>query len=440
MIVVNKTVNGLSVLANGSSVGDVAAGQSQTFALHLPESNANLFSNGVAPTPQADVTVAARDKKTGIISAEKEMTLVKDQPAYVTFASTDFPSSVPTVARFTFSPTNAAINQDVGFNASSSTANNGTYDWDFGDGTKGTGVTVNHQYNRPATFTVVLTVTSDAGQASTASRTINVSAALPPQAANFTFSPTNPAINQDVLFTAAGAGLVQGAIANWDFGDGSTGTGITATHRYTRGGNYTVTLRLASNVGQTATTSRTITVSSTLPAASVNFTFSPTSPGINDTVFLNASSSTVVNPTFSWDFGDGTSGSGVTPTHSYGRPGTYSITLTARNDLGQTVSVSKSVTVSSTSTQLVADFIFSPTNPTISLNTNTVLFDATDSGPNVSSYTWDFGDGSGTTTGQKVSHAFSKAGVWVVRLTITDGNGRSATVTKQVTVLAVPPA
>ena len=158
---------------------------------------------------------------------------------------------------------------------SSSTVNNGTYDWDFGDGTKGTGVNITHQYNRPATFTVVLTVTSDAGQASTASRTINVSAALPPQAANFTFSPTNPAINQDVLFTAAGAGLVQGAIANWDFGDGSTGTGLTATHRYARGGNYTVTLRLSSNVGQTATTSRTITVSSTLPAASVNFTFSP---------------------------------------------------------------------------------------------------------------------------------------------------------------------
>ena len=50
--------------------------------------------------------------------------------------------------------------------------------------------------------------------------------------------------------------------------------------------------------------------------------------------------------------------------------------------------------MSSTSTQLVADFIFSPTNPTLSLNTNTVLFDATDSGSTVSSWTWDFGDGS----------------------------------------------
>ena len=51
-------------------------------------------------------------------------------------------------------------------------------------------------------------------------------------------------------------------------------------------------------------------------------------------------------------------------------------------------------------------------------------FNATSStAPPNATYTWDFGDGSGTTTGQKVSHAFSKAGVWVVRLTITDGNG-----------------
>ena len=217
------------------------------------------------------------------------------------------------------------------------------------------------------------------------------------------------------------------------------GTGATPTHRYTRAGNYTVTLRIASNVGQTATTSRTITVSANLPAASVNFTSSPTTPGINDTVFFNASSSTVANASFTWDFGDGTSGSGVAPTHQYSRPGTYSVTLTARNDLGQTVSISKSIIVSSASTQLVADFTFSPTNPTISVNTNTVLFDATDSGPTVTSWTWDFGDGSGTGSGLKTSHTFTRPGTWVVRLTIADSAGRTATTTKNVPVLAVPP-
>jgi PKD repeat protein len=74
------------------------------------------------------------------------------------------------------------------------------------------------------------------------------------------------------------------------------------------------------------------------------------------------------------------------------------------------------------------------------LNTNTVLFDATDSSPGVTAWTWDFGDGSSTASGQRTSHTFSRAGNWVVRLTVTDSTGRTATITKTVTVLAVPPA
>jgi len=50
VVVVNKTVNAIEVTANGSSVGDVAANQSANFSLKLPESNQNIFSNGVAPT------------------------------------------------------------------------------------------------------------------------------------------------------------------------------------------------------------------------------------------------------------------------------------------------------------------------------------------------------------------------------------------------------
>jgi len=438
IVVVNHTVNTLQVLANGEAVRDVAGGASQSFSLKLPESNNNVYSNGVAPTPQAQVTFAAKDLKTGMLSDEKSLTLTQSTATYVTFDIEDFPSASPTVARFTFSPTNAAINQDVIFNAVSSSSSNGTFAWDFGDGQTGTGVSVTHQYTRPAMFTVVLTVTSDNRQSSTSSRTINVSAALPPQSAIFTFSPTQPAINQDVLFTAAGAGPVVGATFAWDFGDGSNGTGSPATHRFVRASTYTVTLRVSSGVGQTATTSRTITVSANLPGGQIRFTFSPTTPGIGDTVFFNASGTTIANPSFTWDFGDGSNGSGVTTTHQYARAGTYSVVMTVRNDLGQTGSTTASVTVSSSSSQLIADFIFSPTNPTISTNTNSVRFDATDSSSNATSWAWDYGDGS-TDSGQKTSHTFSKPGNWVVRLTVTDSSGRTATVTKTVTVLAVPP-
>jgi PKD repeat protein len=89
----------------------------------------------------------------------------------------------------------------------------------------------------------------------------------------------------------------------------------------------------------------------------------------------------------------------------------------------------------STTTAVVADFTFSPTDPTLSRGTNTVIFDATPSTPGVTSWTWDFGDGSAAESGQRVTHTYALAGSWVVRLTVVDGEGRSGTTTKTVTVL-----
>src|SRR5262245_55147776 len=355
VVVVNRTANPIVALANGNQIGQVAPGQSGSFTLKLEESNANVFSNGTPPTPQADVTFTARDTRTNALSTEKPMTISANSPAYVSFDAEDFPSTGPTVSRFTFSPTNPTINQDVSFNGSSSTVNNGTFNWDFGDGQTGTGVTTTHRYNRGGTFTVTLSVTSDSRATSTSSRTINVSTTLPPTTANFTFSPTTPSINQDVTFTATttaapgpggpGGGQVQGATFNWDFGDGSTGTGNSTTHRFTRAGTFAVTLRVTNDVGLTATTTRQITVTGTLPAGSADFVFSPTDPHVGDVVFFNGSLSTVTNASYSWDFGDGTTGSSVAPTHSYSQARTFTVTLTVTNERGQTASTSKTVTV-----------------------------------------------------------------------------------------------
>ena len=361
VVVVNRTANTIEALANGSSLGSVTAGQSASFTLNLQESNPNVFANGTAPTPQADVTFTAKDTKTGALSSEKAMTISQGSPTYVSFTADDFPSTGPTIARFTFSPTNPTINQDVTFNGASSTVNNGTFNWDFGDGQTGTGITTTHRYARAGTFTIVLSVTSDTKATSTSSRTVTVSANLPANTATFTFSPTAPAINQDFTFTASGGGGIGGGFPGapggggpgavigtytWDFGDGTTATGSPTTHRYTRGGTYTVTLRVTTDAGLTATSSRSITVSTTLPAGSANFTFSPTDPLVGDTVFFNAASSTVTNASYSWDFGDGTTGSGVAPTHAYSQARTYTVNLTVTNSLGQTETTSKTVTVS----------------------------------------------------------------------------------------------
>src|SRR5262245_8378712 len=203
VVVVNRAANTLQVLANGSEIGQVTSGQSASFSLHLAETSPNILVNGVAPTPQADVIFSAKDMRTGAMSQTKTVTLSQNPPTYVTFSTSDFPNVAPTVARFTNSPMVPGVNQDVFFNATSSSATNATYTWDFGDGTSGSGVTVTHRYLQTGAVVVVLNVVSDNGQSSTVSRSITISAGLPPTAANFTFSPTTPGLNQAVVFSAS---------------------------------------------------------------------------------------------------------------------------------------------------------------------------------------------------------------------------------------------
>jgi len=98
------------------------------------------------------------------------------------------------------------------------------------------------------------------------------------------------------------------------------------------------------------TTSTTTTTTSTMPLPTVaNFTFSPVTPQVLQVVNFNASTSTpgtnrhIVS--YSWDFGDGESKSGVTTTHDYVISGVYLVTLTVVDDAGNKATNSQPVTV-----------------------------------------------------------------------------------------------
>lgn len=361
------------------------------------------------------------------------LTVINDvgQSATTTRTVTVTATSAQVSASFVFSPTAPAVNQDVFFDASASRPTDATFSWNFGDGTSGSGVAPAHRYAAAGTYTVLLVVTNDFGQTATTTRTVTVSATSAQVVASFVFSPTVPGIEQDVFFDASASRPADASLA-WNFGDGRTGTGVTPTHRYTLAGTYTVVLVVTNQFGQSASTSRTITVTSTTSQVVANFTFSPTNPAVNQDVFFNASGSRPTDATFSWNFGDGTTGTGMTPIHRYASAATYSVTLTVTNSVGQFATTQRTVPVAGT--VLTADFTFSPTDPTISKGTNTVTFDATPSSSSAVSYVWDFGDGTPAQSGLRTAHTFTQQGTWVVRLTVTDAEGRSATTTKNVTV------
>lgn len=83
------------------------------------------------------------------------------------------------VADFTWSPTSPAVNAETQFSAGSSFAASGrtliSYQWDWGDGSHvETGVTQDHDWIAAGSFFVTLTVTDDAGNKSSTTKTITV--------------------------------------------------------------------------------------------------------------------------------------------------------------------------------------------------------------------------------------------------------------------------
>jgi PKD repeat protein len=167
----------------------------------------------------------------------------------------------------------------------------------------------------------------------------------------FTFTPSNPSDHQRVLFDASNSEApVNNPIASysWSFGDGGTGTGRTATHDYSFPGTYIVTLTITDGFGRSASTSQSLTVGAGVgPTAS--FTFSPTDPVPGSTVNFNGSSSrpapgrTIVS--YAWDFGDGTSGTGVQTSHRYPVLGNFTVTLVVTDDAGRTGVASQTIPV-----------------------------------------------------------------------------------------------
>ncbi|HWY67012.1 MAG TPA: PKD domain-containing protein [Terriglobales bacterium] len=314
---------------------------------------------------------------------------------------------------------------------------------DFGDGSATqSGTSGTHKYTTAGTFTVKLTATDTSGLSSTTTQTVTVTPAVAP-GCTLTVVPNSGPAPLDVTATGTcTAGTSPIASTTLDFGDGSASqTGTSGTHRYGSTGTFTVRVTATDQNGLSGSATQMVVVSAAQPPACTLVVAPNSGPApltVTATGNCTPGSSPITSSTI--DFGDGsTAQSGTSGSHTYNSPGTFTVTVTAKDANGLSGSATQTVTVGAAvapacTLSVVPNSGASPLNVTATGN-------CTPGSRPLASTTLDFGDGSAAQSGASGTHRYTTAGTFTVKLTATDTSGLSSTATQTVTVTpAVAPA
>lgn len=328
------------------------------------------------------------------------------------------------VASFTGSPTSAcAPPLPVNFTNTSTTTGTVSYSWDFGDGNNSALTDPSNTYNALGGYTVSLTVVQGA---CSDTEVKNNYIGIQNVAADFSADNSSICAGQPVTFTNLSFPL--SATQAWDFGDGGTSTATNPTHTYAAAGTYTVTLIEGSAGCQSTVTKNsfiTVTPSST-SAFTANQTQNCSAP-----FAVTFSNTSTAGSTYSWDFGDGTppftTNSTADFVYTFTASGSYTITLTVTSGNGCVTVLAKPAYI--IIPDPIADFSASPLEGCIPLMVNFTSLSTSTFDP-ITSYIWDFGNGTATTASPNTSNNYTTLGLFTVTLVIETASGCRDTITK----------
>ncbi len=310
-----------------------------------------------------------------------------------------------------------------------------SYAWDFGDGDTSDEQDPTHSYAADGIYDVTVTVSDEDGGETSETHTVVIGTSDPTiDSSSFPSGDEG----SDLAFSASATDPAGGTLTySWDFGDGTTGSGASVTHAYADDGDYDATLTVTTASGGEATTTATVEVANVAPTID-----SLTTPDgeANNAVGLSASASDPGDDTltYSWDFGDGTTGSGASVSKTWTSQGDYTVTLTVSDEDGGETVQTRTVTIDPDPSANTA--------PEVELDDFTgtegsaVTFDADVTDAQGDSYTllWNFGDGT-LAYGDTPDHTYDDDGTWTVTVTATDAQGASTVATAQVVIDNVAP-
>jgi trimeric autotransporter adhesin len=153
-------------------------------------------------------------------------------------------------------------------------------------------------------------------------------------------------------FDGTGSSDPDGTIVDyvWDFGDGTTGTGPTPSHTYSQFVSYAaLTVTDDTQMASTCSTRVDLSVDNMPPVCDAG---GPYTGSVGQPVQLDGTRSVGIPPhvlvAYEWDFGDGVTGSGPSPTHTYTQAGAFTVVLTVTDDNGQASSCTTTTSVTTT--------------------------------------------------------------------------------------------
>ena len=210
----------------------------------------------------------------------------------------------------------------------------------------------------------------------------------------------------------------------WNFGDGTNAFSYIVSHSYSNPGNYKVSIKIIAENGKDTTVYTTVQVRNNIPVSTGPLNIIPNyvCPDAEITFSSNNTSATSY-----WDFGDGTSSELNDTYHTYYHPGKFPVTLKLTNSCGMVATLKDTAYIINYSPVTDISLNIYPDNNCPGTIINFEAFGT------ATSYYWDFGDGN-SSTGNYISHVYTKAGVYPVLAKITNGCGNDTIIRDTVRV------
>lgn len=278
------------------------------------------------------------------------------------------------------------------------------YEWYFGDGFKASGSKVTHEYAMGGNFEVLLVVTDAKGMVSWATACVSLPAY--PVITSVSHHPEPAYVGDTVWFDVSAYDPDGGPLSYlWSFGDGASDATLNpyTNHSYSAEGVYDCWVTVTDDEGLSISALEPVSVMNKAPIAVFNYY--PPDPYALNSVTFDASLSydpdgSIVS--YSWDFGDMTTETGVIAYHAYSSPGTYFAGLTVCDNSGATGFMGVNVTVRPR--EPVASFSARVVGSIVYVNASSSTAAA-----GIVSYAWDWGDGSPVEvfTNAWASHTYS---------------------------------